>query len=316
MWIDQLLRTIDSYNSQPVLLSAEMDLEHLKATPVEHVKLCGSEFLGIWRDCPREAAQMSAFCNELYSNYLSHMGYPLLVNSSAGTEHCAFGSVELFYSDYYFNVLCTGAVGKAQQRTHKAMERPWDNRSNFETVLEVGAGPGVHLPFVRHRYKHYIQADIRRFEQVNNVDDSRALSHLADAQNLPYANDSFDRLIASCLLLHLRDPEKALVEWRRVTRDCGVITVLVPTEPGLMLRLSRKMLTEPKSRRFGFAGYQLFNARDHRNHFHGLRQQIRHVFRHDRIQENRFPFRVPSWNLNLYFVFQISVQKVDDHGDF
>lgn len=220
-----------------------------------------------------------------------------------------FGSVDVFYSDYYFDVLCTGAIGKAQQRTHMAMERPWRKEYSFTDVLEVGAGPGGHRPFVRHRFERYIQADIRKFEQVGDVVDPRVTFHVADAQDLPYQDNSFDRVIASCLLLHLPFPERALLEWRRVTRGGGVVTVLVPTDPGLMLRISRKLITEPKVKRLGFAGYQLFNARDHRNHFPGLRQQIRHVFRHDSICENRFPFRLPSWNLNLFVVFQISVRK-------
>jgi len=92
---------------------------------------------------------------------------------------------------------------------------------------------------------------MKNFMSIRNV------QTVADAQVLPFLDNSFGRVIATCLLLHLQEPELALLEWRRVTENNGLITILIPTEPGLLLRLSRALLTSPKARRLGFDGYSL-----------------------------------------------------------
>jgi SAM-dependent methyltransferase len=220
------------------------------------------------------------------------------------------GDVNLFYRDFYDQVIGTGIVGKAQNRTHKKMERFWSETNFIHRVLEVGAGDGSkHQKFVRHGYSEYVQTDIRIYTPTKNLSPSRNVQTVADAQILPFVDNSFGRVIATCLLLHLQEPELALLEWRRVTEDNGHITILIPTEPGLLLRLSRALLTSPKATRLGFEGYSTFNARDHRNHLPALRNLVKHVYRNDEITENRYPFRIPSWNLNLYFVYQIRIQK-------
>ena len=224
-----------------------------------------------------------------------------------------YGDVDLFYSNYYEQVLRTGLIGAAQDRTHRAMEKQWKSEDRFETVLEVGSGKGEHFGFVRHSFAKYYETDLRTNNETENstfglrsVDGGKGLiRENADVMQLHYADHEFDRLIATCLVLHLEKPEKALSEMRRVTKSGGVISILVPCEPGLLLRISRRMLTSRKARQAGFSGYDLFNARDHINYLSGIDKLIKHVFRSDKIVVSRKPFKLPSWNLNLYFVYTI-----------
>jgi ubiquinone/menaquinone biosynthesis C-methylase UbiE len=225
-----------------------------------------------------------------------------------------FGSVDLFYSKYYDQVLRTGVIGSAQNRTHRTMEKLWSTQDTFEHVLEVGAGAGDHRQFVKHKYSFYYETDIRfpdgTFESgtSSKTEESRlnVIREIADVMHLQYVDGFFDRVIATCLLLHLTNPEIALLELKRVTKPSGgVITILVPCEPGILLRLSRKFLTARKAKQLGFAGYELFNARDHINYISGVDKMVKHIFRDDRVVIRRLPFRVPSWNFNLYFVYTI-----------
>ena len=220
-----------------------------------------------------------------------------------------FGDVDHFYNKYYDLVLRTGLIGVAQNRTHRAIEKRWSKHDVFEQVLEVGAGAGAHRQFVKHQYQIYYETDIRVNHASSNKESSVADSNLrrefADITQLHYKDAVFDRVIATCLLLHLEKPEIALREARRVTKNLGVISILVPCEPGLFLRISRSLLTARKARRLGFQGYGLFNARDHINYLSGIDEMIRFVFEKDRIQVSRFPFHWPSWNLNLYYVYTI-----------
>lgn len=217
-----------------------------------------------------------------------------------------FGDTDYFYEHCYEGVLRTGIVGKAQDRTHVALERRVKNRKDLRRVLEVGAGRGEHFDFVSHDFDGYLETDIRESEHRVGHSDVRREYGLADAQELEFADGSFDRVVATCLLLHLPDPEAGLREWRRVVREGGVLTLLVPCDPGAFVRFTRQLVTVPAVKRSGFEGYKLFNARDHRNHVGSIDQMIRYVFRKDDIKVDRYPSRLPSWNLNAYFVYTIS----------
>lgn len=226
-----------------------------------------------------------------------------------------FGNLDLFYSNYYDLVLRTGLIGAAQNRTHSAIEKQWSKYDFFEKVLEVGAGSGDHRRFVNHAYTDYFETDIRFVGETEVIKDAskkclkqRIIREFADVTKLNYPTSSFDRVIVTCLILHLEKPESALEEIRRVCKkESGVISILVPCEPGLLLRVSRALLTSRKAKKLGFSGYELFNARDHRNYLSSINKIIDWVFRDDTIKCNRLPFRwhIPSWNFNLYFVYTI-----------
>ena len=88
---------------------------------------------------------------------------------------------------------------------------------------------------------------------------------LMNAEDLKFSSSYFDRLIATCLIVHLNDPEKALREWRRVLKPGATATIYVALEPSLALRIFRIMFTSRKAKKLGFEGYKLFIARDHLN---------------------------------------------------
>jgi phosphatidylethanolamine/phosphatidyl-N-methylethanolamine N-methyltransferase len=224
-----------------------------------------------------------------------------------------FGDVDHFYSKYYDLVLRTGFIGAAQDRTHRAIEKRWSKDEEFEQVLEVGAGAGDHRRFVNHQYQTYYETDIRFANDLSISDSSQKqpvvkgslVREFADLTQSHYKDDTFDRVIATCLLLHLEKPETALREARRVTKKRGAISFLVPCEPGLLFRISKSLLTSRKARRLGLQGCGLFYARDHINYLSGIDQLIKFVFEKDKIYVSRLAFRWPGWNFNLYYVYTI-----------
>ena len=221
-----------------------------------------------------------------------------------------FGNVDHFYKNYYIPCLRQGFAGKAQDKTHQSMERPFSSTDNFSTVLEVGSGLGEHLPFVKHKFESYFQTDIRPLVGTITTHNHQGLiySEVADVMQLQYGDNKFDRCIATCLLLHLENPEIALRELRRVTKHPGgQITLLVPCEPGILLRIARVMITAKKAKRLGFSGYELFNARDHVTYLPRIDRLIKHVFVADQVNICRRPFRIRSWNFNFYYVYQITI---------
>lgn len=126
-----------------------------------------------------------------------------------------------------------------------------------------------------------------------------------DVQSLPFADASFDQVISTCLLAHVMEPERALQEVRRVTRTGGSIVIGLPTDPGLANRSIKQLVTYRSMRRAGVLDPRLSYAREHRNGVSNLLTLIRHTFREDEVHEHYFPFRVPSWNLNLAVTVEV-----------
>lgn len=233
---------------------------------------------------------------------------------SALSDDFNYGNPEVFYREFYAKVICgSGSGGRLGKRavasTHRYMERRFSG-AHFSRVLELGGGNGEHIDYVRHGFDSYTLIDLRQAELKDSHRQNPCITSIvADAECLPIDNHSIDRVIVTCLLHHVNDPESVLQEIDRVLKIDGTATIFLSCDPGFAVRVLRKLTTERTARSLGFEGYGLMNAREHRNHVGSLLLLIRHVFRHRQIQENWMPFRVPSWNLNGYLVVTISKGK-------
>ena len=128
-----------------------------------------------------------------------------------------------------------------------------------------------------------------------------------NAEDLKFSSSYFDRLIATCLIVHLNDPEKALREWRRVLKPGATATIYVALEPSLALRIFRIMFTSRKAKKLGFEGYKLFIARDHINYASGVMELIHEVFKEDSISKRYRPLPLPFWYINLFCIVDIKI---------
>lgn len=199
-----------------------------------------------------------------------------------------------------------GLQGRVMRAGHELTEAAFGPERTFARVLEVGAGTGAHFPFVRHRFDEYRITDLdpKAIEVARQVIDksgrSASVSFAAHgATDLPYEDKSFDRLIATHVLEHLYEPHRVLREWRRVVRPGGVVTVLLPTDPGIAWRVGRMLGPRRNAEKMGVA-YDYVMAREHVNPLNNLISFLRHDFRER--QERWWPTRVPSMDLNLFFV--------------
>lgn len=218
---------------------------------------------------------------------------------------------EDFYQEQYENILNTGLVGLMSNFMHSFIEMGVDKSEYFQTVLEVGAGNGQHSRFVKHDYERYIESDIRIVERLKEKKKSnpKISSMQLDAQDLSSFEDaSIDRIIATCVLVHLPDPETALLEWRRVVKPGGAISIYVPNEPGMLLRLFQKLTTAAKSKKNGF-DYKAIHYREHRNMWIFCNLLIREIFGESQIKKRAIPLAWLPWNFRLFDVYQITIAK-------
>ena len=212
-----------------------------------------------------------------------------------------------FYQTYYARVFGgKGFASWAKSRSHEYLERPF--RSNRDmSLLELGAGTGEHFRYVADDFDEYVMVDL--FEKPTETlweGDSRVSWHVADiCDDGLFSGRHFDRVIMTCVLHHLESPLRGLLNIERLVAPGGTFSLYLPTDPGLLSRLARAVFITPKAKANGFKSYELVNAREHRNHYWGLRTEIENVFKSWTIRTHFWPTSISAADINAYSILQI-----------
>jgi phosphatidylethanolamine/phosphatidyl-N-methylethanolamine N-methyltransferase len=206
--------------------------------------------------------------------------------------------------------------GWAMRAGHRLAERGIEPATHYRHVLEVGAGSGEHAVCVRHGFERYTLLDahprVLEIARRRLGADPRFDFVAGDAARLDWPDRHFDRLIATHVLEHIAHPHRVLHEWARVVRDGGLLTVLIPTDPGIAWRLGRELGPRRDALRRGIA-YDYVMAREHVNPCHNLVALLRHQFAERR--EAWWPLPVPAIDLNLFFVVNAVVRHPRSAGN-
>ncbi len=196
-------------------------------------------------------------------------------------------------------------VGTMMRHSHTLAERPYGPDRHFSRVLEVGAGTGEHLKFVRHGFDDYVMTDFNP-TMLGQIDSGghrgRVTIEKQDATRLDVPDNSVDRLIATHVLEHLPHPHNVLREWHRVLKPGGIMTLVLPCDPGLMWRTGRHLGPRRRAQRLGM-NYDYVMAREHINSVWNLVSLVRYYF--DDVSEAWSPLGVPLPDFNLFYVCQI-----------
>ena len=112
------------------------------------------------------------------------------------------------------------------------------NFSDKDIVLDVATGTGDVAFEIRKKYKSEIiglDLSINMLEiakqkaKNNNIQNIKFIE--GDAENLPFENNTFDKLVISYGLRNLEDTEKGIKEFYRVLKPGGIIGVLEFFQP-------------------------------------------------------------------------------------
>lgn len=88
----------------------------------------------------------------------------------------------------------------------------------------------------------------------------------------------------------------------------GVISIYIPCEPGIVLRIARFFTTVRKSKKVGL-NHKSILYREHRNIWILCDLLIREIFSDCIILSRRFPINKLSWNFNLFEIYQIKINE-------
>ncbi|WP_426116435.1 class I SAM-dependent methyltransferase [Pseudomonas sp. DSP3-2-2] len=217
------------------------------------------------------------------------------------------------YDDSNYSSPLQGFVMRA---SHRLVEKNYRASDHIGKVLEIGAGTGEHLAFVKHGFDEYTLSDLD--PKTLNIAEKKLASYaqgklkfaVQSGDHLSYPDSTFDRVIASHVLEHIYQPHLALKEWIRVLKPGGTLSILIPTDPGMAWRLGRHFGPRKNALAQGIA-YDYVMAREHVNSCNNLIAILRHYYA-DSV-ENWWPFPIASIDLNLFFSFHAIVKKTDDN---
>jgi SAM-dependent methyltransferase len=203
-----------------------------------------------------------------------------------------------------------GLNGFVLRCSHTLIEKPYTETSKFSRVLEVGAGSGMHIRFVRHQFDEYVMTDgaegmtaqLRRAS--SELSDPRITVATENACRLSFSDRCFDRVIATHVLEHLPSPQLVVEEWRRVLKPGGVLSIVLPCDPGFAWRFGRMFGPRAAALRRGIA-YDYVMALEHVNSITNLIAILRHHF--DDRKEYWWPSLAPQSDINLIFAANITI---------
>jgi len=208
---------------------------------------------------------------------------------------------DYYLSDTYVEHMYTGLIGKLMHHCHLKMENSNIKRSN---ILEVGAGIKPHIDYIKHDFEKYHIVDI--YEELSDFYNKyeKIIYKVYDGTNLPYDNEYFDRIIISHCLEHVSNPENFLFEMISKLKKNGVLTISLPTDPGILWRLGRvfgNMFINKKTHKLSVLENNYMNAKEHINPIFNLRTIIRHNFLQS-LTERYEPFKIQSLDLNFFYI--------------
>ena len=202
-----------------------------------------------------------------------------------------------------------GMVGYVMRRGHEILDRT-ANYDTTSSIIEIGAGSGVHLSFVKRPFSRYVLTDgsddMLTQARTKHAARQNVEFQKENATSLSVADSSFDRLIATHVLEHLPEPHRVLREWNRVVRPGGTISLILPCDPGFAWRLGRHFGPRARGESAGLP-YDYFEAREHINPILNLTAFIDYYF--DQVERFWWPLRIPSSDINLLYIAHIKVKK-------
>jgi len=222
------------------------------------------------------------------------------------------------YKDYN-EVYYTGSLGLFERWTHMSLEKGMKKQAS-PSVLDIGGGDGQHVPFLSSEFSNYTILDLLDHSEklnpaINEQDLSKVNFVVGDAEKLPFEDNSFDRIILTCVLHHVDSPANVLNECRRVIRDGGVLSIYLPNDPGMVYRWIRHLGAHKKyakQTKRPISEIKYLWAIEHKNHVLGVSVIIKSILQRDSVRRRSHPLALGSWNLNLFQIFQIVINKVAD----
>ena len=144
--------------------------------------------------------------------------------------------------------LYKGLNGLLMRHCHSQLEKTLPYR-DYKKILEIGAGSEPHYKYIKNKEcdyiileKNYDKKTLKKFKHK-----------IYKGKKIPFKNNTFDRIIISHTLEHIPEPEKFINEMMSKLKKGAILSISLPTDPGLLWRIGRlfnKIFTIKKEFKF------------------------------------------------------------------
>ena len=208
----------------------------------------------------------------------------------------------------YNSHLYSGLLGILMKYCHRKLEVYESKKDNYDKILEIGAGSAPHFNFMKCLYNEYHIAETSDFAEDFHKNNPKVKLLKYDGRNLPYQNETFDRIIISHCLEHILSPEEFIQEMMSKLKKDGVLSISLPTDPGIAWRLGRlfiRLFTIKKTYQISGEEFNYMNATEHVNSIFNLISIIRFNYK-NQYEEYFYPMRLKMADLNLFYNVHIT----------
>ncbi|MDR1395518.1 MAG: class I SAM-dependent methyltransferase [Deltaproteobacteria bacterium] len=169
-----------------------------------------------------------------------------------------------------------------------------------QKTLEIGAGLGAHLKWEKYQEQEYHCNELRpELCELIKKNYPGVQAREGDCQKrLPYDDGYFDRVLAIHVLEHLPDLPAALREIRRVLKNGGVFSVVIPCEGSLATRMARNISARPHFEKRYRQSYDWFIQAEHINMPLEIFEELEQYF--TVIHRSFYPAYLPVLFMNLF----------------
>jgi len=203
----------------------------------------------------------------------------------------------------YSNHAYSGLLGVLMNYCHRKLENFSKKKNHYNKILEIGEGSSPHFKYIKETFSEYHIAETSKLTSKIFSKQKKLKIIKYDGKKLPYRNNTFDRIIISHCLEHILSPEEFIFEMYSKLKIGGVLSIALPTDPGISWRLGRtflKIFTIGKTYKITSDEFNYLNATEHVNSIFNLISIIRFNYK-KKIEESFYPFRIKSLDLNLFY---------------
>ena len=137
---------------------------------------------------------------------------------------------EKHYQDFTYNKY----TKIFQKYFHSKLEAKKFISSETSLTLEIAANMGEHLSFVADKSNYYMLD--RNLNISKKIQSIQSKYIFGDGDFLPFKDNTFDRIVMTCLLHHAPHPDRILREARRALKSNGNLSLFLPSDPGFLFR--------------------------------------------------------------------------------
>lgn len=208
----------------------------------------------------------------------------------------------------YTSHLYKGLSGVLMRYCHKKLEKNLPKKK-YNNILEIGPGPHSHYKYIKHPFKKFYILETNKEIFKKYKKHKKIIAKFQKSNKLPFKINYFDRIILSHVLEHVRQPAKFIEILFSKLKSGGVLSITLPTDPGLMWRFGRlynKLFINNKTLKISNSEYDYMNAIEHVNSIFNLYNILKFKYKkNNNFIEEYIPNKISSFDLNLFYNLHI-----------